>query len=236
MVSSIAHAQRLTTVSIHSPGHYHYIVKKHFEVFLSFRQDIALIRNNAGVGGQVAVELSRQRKARKRREERSSLPAQEGGGGGVCGDWKKGGVVIVGASILDWTARILSPQVMVRVGITHVHTHACTHARTLRLGAELLSLLFIKCCTLANLGVCPAQGSTSFGWSVQGMCVVHAQGSTSFGWSGQGMCVAHAAGFHQFWVVWSGNVCGPCSRVPPVLGGLVRECVWPMQQGSTSFG
>lgn len=60
------------------------------------------------------MELSRQRNTRKeKRRESSSLLSGVGGGERGDGDRKKCDMVVVGASILDWTARIVGPQIMV---------------------------------------------------------------------------------------------------------------------------
>lgn len=62
------------------------------------------------------MELSRQRKSRKRRERTLSKIQEESGRGSdgeSRGDGKKGDVVVVGASVLDWTAKILTPHIMV---------------------------------------------------------------------------------------------------------------------------
>ena len=100
-------------------------------------RDIELIKNNARTGGLIAVELAGLRRERgggggggrsfegRQRtrggvkvagEERDGMPGREGEEGGRSSSRKrgnKGQIVVLGASILDFTAKMKSQHVLV---------------------------------------------------------------------------------------------------------------------------
>ncbi len=68
--------------------------------------DIRLIENNAVVGSQIAVELARVRGRRTRPRRRKDMT-------------RNGQPVVIGASILDSTAKVTSPVIKV----SSLHTY-----------------------------------------------------------------------------------------------------------------
>ncbi len=62
--------------------------------------DIRLIENNAVVGSQIAVELARVRGRKTRQRKRKDMT-------------RNGQPVVIGASILDSTAKVTSPVIKV---------------------------------------------------------------------------------------------------------------------------